>query len=430
MKKNYLVLLFIMCGMFFSAQAVEVNFQVQMTEAPAEGVWIYIPNYDWYWAEMTDDNSDLIYNIFVDVEPGYQLYFNYWIGENTGETVPPESSFNNSEYRFLIVPDAAYTVPVVPFSGNAAVLQDKVDVTFNVKLEGDSVATNGMWMVIKNIPSDPWPWGEMTGTGDAVYEKTWQAFKGQMFKYTFVYGGEDNWEGEESVPEGCNFGSPDAPERMFEGTMETLVLPVIPFGECLEVVEFTKITFRVNMSMQEMNEGDIVWTYYSPGEQWPEMTDDDGDGIYTTEQNFEPGTEILYYYAYGTNDEWVEEAVPAECSDTDGYRLFTVGDEDTVLPAYFYETCEEDASGIEESNDLLFTAYPNPAKDNITISLFKNHHNAEVILSDITGKVLYQTNTGGVMTMSLPVSDFSTGIYFIKVNTSDNSYHQKILISN
>lgn len=422
MKHKYLILLLLLCGITFSTQAADVTFQVQFTEAPAEGAFIWIPNFGDLWEEMNDDDADLIYTFTVTgIDPGTQLWYTYWTSWEDVEVVPPESRFHDDNSRFFIVPNENYTIPVVGYGENPDPLPEKVNVTFKVELAD---AVDGMWMVNKN----PWQWEEMESIGDDVFEKTWMPFKGQKMYYTFVYGGQDNWEGEESVPEECNYGTPDAPERFFEGAVADSVMPVIPFGGCITSVDFTAITFRVNMSQTTMNAGDIVWTYIFNSDAWPEMTDDDDDNIYITQANFEPGTEILYYYSYGTNDIWDEEVVPAECSDEGGFRTFTVGEEDEELPAYLYGTCDEDPDGIYENQDV-FSIYPNPVKDYFQVEMLNSVKTHELYITDISGKQVFRTDAIHNTSFRVSTEDFQAGAYIIHLNTSDGVYHHKILVT-
>lgn len=54
----------------------------------------------------------------------------------------------------------------------------------------------------------------------------------RTYPFTYVNGGQDNWEGEESVPEPCNFGTESAPERQLVVEAEDIVLAPLYFGSC------------------------------------------------------------------------------------------------------------------------------------------------------------------------------------------------------
>jgi len=422
MKKKYFLIIALFLLSFSTANAVEVTFQVQMDSVPAEGPYIWIPNYGDLWETLVDDNADLIYTYTVDIEPGTQLWYSYWVTWDEGEEVPAESRFHDANFRFLIVPNDAYMVPVVGYGQNPAVLPTKVDVTFKVELQGDSAVNNGMWMVNKN----PWQWEELTHTGDGVFEKTWQPFADQMMYYTFVYGGEDNWEGEESVPEECNLGTPDAPERRFDGASGDSIMPVIPFGECVGSSNLVSVTYRVNMSEITVGDDEVVWLHINPGDLWPEMSDDDADGIYEIQMNHSPGDEIFFFYAYGTWEVWDEEVIPAACADeTTGHRYLLVGEEPTVLPDYFYGTC--DITSVAEL-DQSFSIYPNPASNRITVEFPEYHNNINIKLMDVNGRVVNTYKFENTSLVTLQLNELTQGIYFLQAFTGKGNITQKILI--
>ena len=174
---------------------------------------------------------------------------------------------------------------------------------------------------------------------------------------------------------------------------------------------------------------DFVWAYILNDDTWPEMADEDGDEIYTVELNFEPGTEIQYFYAYGTWDIWDEEVVPAECSNEDGYRTHTVGADDEVLPAYLYGTCDTGTGGIYENSEV-FAIFPNPAQDYVEVQVLKNFGTSEIILSDISGKIVYRNNSFSGSGARIDLQHLNAGVYIIHLNTEKGNYHHKILVSN
>jgi len=74
--------------------------------------------------------------------------------------------------------------------------------------------------------------------------------------------------------------------------------------------------------------------------------------------------------------------------------------------------------------------YPNPAKTDITIEFTKKFENPEVMLYDVSGKLVWSKT--GLNEMSKLNADFSTlpkGIYFLKVySKSDEVYNEKIVL--
>ncbi|MDR0605547.1 MAG: T9SS type A sorting domain-containing protein, partial [Bacteroidales bacterium] len=72
--------------------------------------------------------------------------------------------------------------------------------------------------------------------------------------------------------------------------------------------------------------------------------------------------------------------------------------------------------------------YPNPAKDNIYITLPENISQAVFALYDIQGKVLIRKEIGSQETLS--VSNLAGGIYIYHVITDKQTHTGKIIIKN
>lgn len=95
------------------------------------------------------------------------------------------------------------------------------------------------------------------------------------------------------------------------------------------------------------------------------------------------------------------------------------------------KTIKPIANSVENvnSSNVEFTAYPNPAHNvvNITWGTTSNEQ-VSVSISDITGKVLYNTNTTLENNMTIDVSSFAKGIYILNIETENNSQTQKLSI--
>ncbi|RLG28501.1 hypothetical protein DRN98_09540 [Methanosarcinales archaeon] len=118
----------------------------------------------------------------------------------------------------------------------------------------------------------------------------------------------------------------------------------------------TNVTFQVDLSqITDLYEDGSVWVAFGAWDSWYDMTDEDGDNIYTVTVPVEQGTELRYFFSYQNGpDPWSnydEESVPAECSDDEGYRLLLVEDVEIVLPPVLYGGCGE-ASGLVDITDL------------------------------------------------------------------------------
>jgi hypothetical protein len=76
---------------------------------------------------------------------------------------------------------------------------------------------------------------------------------------------------------------------------------------------------------------------------------------------------------------------------------------------------------IDETSNLSFSIYPNPASDFISIS--KQKTNIETIeISDLTGKVIISTTN-----TKIDISTYPAGVYFVKIETTDGNFVEKLI---
>jgi hypothetical protein len=85
------------------------------------------------------------------------------------------------------------------------------------------------------------------------------------------------------------------------------------------------------------------------------------------------------------------------------------------------------------SNDMLFDVYPNPAKDQLTIS-FKSQVSEKVKLEifDQKGKTIMTDDTINVNStapFTKDITSLSNGMYLIKITTSKGFTTRKIILS-
>jgi len=236
-----------------------------------------------------------------------------------------------------------------------------------VDMSNETVDGKQVWQVIKS----PWYWNELSGIGDNIYTGTVSVHKGQEFPYTFLLGAQDEWAGEESVPVDCNFGTPEAPERLFEGSEKDSIMPVIVFGECLDVSDKYAITFRVDMiDISDIYADGYVWVNIDDWTDWYDMTDDDEDGIYEYTAQLSEAEVINYIFSYqngpSSTYDYVDETVPAECATAD-QRVYTVGTADEVLTLVKFGACW--ATRVNDLAGAQLNLYPNPVSELLTVEL-------------------------------------------------------------
>jgi hypothetical protein len=98
----------------------------------------------------------------------------------------------------------------------------------------------------------------------------------------------------------------------------------------------------------------------------------------------------------------------------------------------FWGTLPDTTSGADEHTIIeeQIKVYPNPAKNNFTVELSESlTKQAFAQLMDIDGRIINQLNLPpGQTRFIFDASDYTAGIYFIKVSTQDKTFNKKIVI--
>ncbi len=92
-------------------------------------------------------------------------------------------------------------------------------------------------------------------------------------------------------------------------------------------------------------------------------------------------------------------------------------------------------AGMSEAEraNLITAVYPNPANDQVNISLnMEQSENVEVSIFNTVGQVVLAKNYGsmnGVNTLNVQLGDLTTGIYFVKIVVGDKVYTKPLQIT-
>lgn len=89
----------------------------------------------------------------------------------------------------------------------------------------------------------------------------------------------------------------------------------------------------------------------------------------------------------------------------------------------------------KEYLESAIKVYPNPIQNDFTIALnLENTEQASIILTDIQGKVVTQLYDGKILAgeqiIPLQIQDIKAGIYFIRIQTKNNRFVEKVLVRN
>lgn len=87
------------------------------------------------------------------------------------------------------------------------------------------------------------------------------------------------------------------------------------------------------------------------------------------------------------------------------------------------------AVGITENNSVMnWNLFPNPATNQLTISLTNNLKEVDVIITDITGKIIYKTISKGDRQLDVNTSDFAEGVYLVQIQTENFISTKKVIV--
>ena len=106
----------------------------------------------------------------------------------------------------------------------------------------------------------------------------------------------------------------------------------------------------------------------------------------------------------------------------------TLGHASVIIRDYAYNSIPDSAifagqtiaTGIiENSFASSIHLFPNPATNNLTISLGSNNRKVEVTIADITGKIIYKTIARNAQKVEVNTEDFAAGVYVVQIQTPD-----------
>ncbi|PKP18394.1 MAG: hypothetical protein CVU05_13570 [Bacteroidetes bacterium HGW-Bacteroidetes-21] len=111
----------------------------------------------------------------------------------------------------------------------------------------------------------------------------------------------------------------------------------------------------------------------------------------------------------GIHDVWLQVDLANGCSKTD-----------TVVVTVTW------ALSVEENATENISVYPNPANDNIQISGVDMNNLSQIIITDITGKVL--VNNSNNLTENIRISDLPAGMYYITLTINNKPVTKTITV--
>jgi hypothetical protein len=395
-------------------ETVSITFSVDMSYESVidNDVQVVIKDPLWIWTALTDQGNG-IWSGTAEVPLNDTLPYTFvnggvdnWGGE---EKLPDDCNMGTpgAPERHVAVGEKDTVLSVVVFGSCTDEPVGKVNATFSVDMSRETVSAEGVQLVIKG----PWIWTSMEDKGNGIWEATLPLNENSTYPYTFVNGAQDDWSGEESVPEECNFGTFSAPERRVELAESDTILATVSFGACALVTD-VNVTFRVDMRNETVS-GDGVQVVLKEPWLWTAMSDT-GNGIWEATILLPGNTTYPYSFVNGAKDYWAgEEVIVGDCKDGDNnQRLAQIAGADTTLPAFVFGTCDDLAVDVEQFENKTFNVYPNPARDLLYIDM-NDQVLDRISIIDITGRAVANLRVQNMGRISVDVSGLKVGLYML-----------------
>ena len=279
-KPLFFTLMFLFGGWSMMAQAVEVTFQVDMSNETVAASGVHIAgnfqsaaglgeNWNPGATQVSDLDGDDIFSITVSLPAGtYEYKFingNAW---GSDERPPSECSVGSTNNRQVSIGQADVVLPPVPFDGCLG------NVTFSVNMQGETISPDGIH-VMGNFQEaagfgqnwDPASMPMEDVNGDGSYEISVIIPPGE-YEYLFVNGNEAS--GAEILPTDCsvagNNGSNNRPLTISPGQPDPATFC---FSTCEDCDPYLSTDFETHWWNDAVFYEIFVRSFY----------DSDGDGI-------------------------------------------------------------------------------------------------------------------------------------------------------
>lgn len=460
MKKIYLAFAVLLFGALSMSAQVNVTMRVDMsTQMNVDTVSVAgsfqaaagFPN-DWTPGdtELADPDMDGVYEVTVSIPSGsYEYKFLNGTAWGTDEGVPGACAVNGNRGMTIGANDTTLDIVCFGQCGPCPVSQD----TFTVILEVDmsnvavpsdtaSVAGDFQASVVGESWSN-WTPGQISmldADNDSVYTVSFRLLEG-TYGYKFLRGGA--WGTDEGVPSACEVSGnrelvlqSDTAIRYCFGTCDEVCVPPLPA---------VNVTFRVSMidEIPSANGIFVAGDFQDPAwvKDTDQMTQDVNDpDVYSFTTMIVPGEYQFKYFNGNAGDPDGETADFAAggcgiANAVGGFnRLLAIEGlmQDTVLPIFKFNTCDEVTVGIEDdlNNGRAFTISPNPFSGFTNVS-FSNPEGLSytVEVMNMGGQIVQRINELRQDNFRLEANDLPAGMYLISLtNKAGERYTAKAIV--
>ncbi|MFM7727688.1 MAG: hypothetical protein ACKO7B_13360, partial [Flavobacteriales bacterium] len=363
---------------------------------------------------MTDADSDGIYEYTQTVPTGVPIQFKFINGNNWGpgqdESVPQACGVVNGVggYNRQLTPTAAQVTygPVCFAACENCASPPTANITFQVNMAQQTLSPNGLNIValpqFGAAASAP-----MTDSdADGIYTATLELDTNQNVYYRFQNG--LGIADVETVPMACATMFMGTPFRLVDFGNTDTTLATICYGECADCIIINPtidVTLQVNMAGQTVSADGVhvAGNFQGWDPAATEMSDADGDGVYTVTVTVDENANLLYKFINGNSYDF-SEVVPSTCGLPDGLggvnRVIETGAIDIVASPVCFGACE---NCVVEPTSVDATILVNMMNEVVSadgvylVGDFQNWTPGETPMIDSDGDMIYEATISALV---------------------------------
>jgi len=374
---------------------VYIRFQVDMqneTVSP-EGVFLSGSFNDWE-ALIEMEANGTVYMTTYELMSGDSIYYRFFNGE-TGEIITGECNAEEDNSRMLVVPAEHSILDVVCFGTCDACVVNAppvADAGENQTVdEGQTVTLDGS--------------GSYDPDGESV---TYQ------------------W----TAPEGITLSSANVEQPTFAAP---------------EVIENTDFAFTlvVNDGIEDSDPDEVTVTVRNVNLQpvadaGENQTVDEGQTVTLDGSgSYDPDGDLLTFEWKApegvTLSSETDESPTFEAPEVEEEQIltFSLRVHDGFLFSPYSETSVtvRDVVGTEITERNEIALYPNPSNGKIRIETGSTEQNMKVEIVDLTGQIVYQTESNTIGMQQFDLSELNSGIYLVCIGLNHKKYFKKLIIN-
>ena len=325
-------------------------------------------------------------------------------------------------------------------------LAQTVNITFHVNMNYQTVDPGGVFVAGGSGFGSPGANQLTDPDGDGIYSITLAKPIGFSSHYIFLNGNCGDYSCKENIA-----GQPCADPANFNdrfiqvGSNDTTISTC--FGLCADgtdcsVVDSVEVTFRLDMSGVTVDPGGVYiaggGAFGNPGDN--ELTDPDGDGIYTITLAKPVPFASYYTFTNGNCSDFSckEDIAGQPCADPANFndRFIRLSSRDTVVCTFFAQCDAFSPCFLTRAEPLiqdpgLFTLRPNPARAEVWLDFSSAGRVArQVEVLDPSGRMVWRQEVPvGADQALLQLASLPASVYVVKVRDGKRLSIQKLILT-